>query len=125
MSCGLSLTIKDYHNGGGDLTLTLTGAQYSESASNSGAKLFVTRKPDKHSSRLGMFAYLRKNKPGYENLGFSEMTLQFVKCTEAGAVISIATNVYFDIGVDSVGADGTEEKITFVARSKTAEHKVP
>jgi len=124
MSCGLSLTIKDYHNGGGDLTLKLTGAQYSEQAS-SPVKLIVYRKPDKHSSRLGMFAYLRNNQPGYQSIGFFEMTLSFIKCTEAGAILSIATNVYFDIGVESVKPDGTEEKIVFVARRKTAEFRVP
>jgi hypothetical protein len=124
MSCGLSLTIKDYHNGGGDLTLKLTGAQYSEKAS-SPVKLIVYRKPDEHSSRLGMFAYLRNNQPGYQSLGFSELTLTFVKCSDAGAVVSISTNVYFDVGVDSVKPNGTEEQIVFVARKKTAEFRVP
>ena len=124
MSCGVSITIKNYHNGGGDLTLKLTGVQYSEAAS-SPAKLIVYRKPDTHSSRLGMFANLRKNQPGYQSLGFSELTLTLVKCDDAGVVLSIGTNVYSQVGVESVSPNGTEEQIVFIARNKTKEFRVP
>jgi hypothetical protein len=126
MSCGASITIKNYHNGGGDLTLKIKSAQYSESASNGGRnRLIIYRDPDQHSSRLGMFAYLWHNQPGYETLGFPELTLQFTQCNDSGVVISIATNVYFSVYVDSIKPSGTEEVITFLARSKTAEFRFP
>lgn len=125
MSCGLSITIKDYHNGGGDLTLKLTGAQYSEKAANSGPiKLIVYRKPDQHSSRLGMFAFLR-TQPGYQSIGFSQLTLTFMRCDDAGAFLSLTTSVYFDVAVESAKPFGSEEVITFVARRKTAEFQIP
>ena len=125
MSCGPTITIKDYHNGGGDLTLKLTGVQYSSGAANSGPiKLIVYRKPDQHSSRLGMFAFLR-TQPGYQSIGFSEVTLTIIQCDAAGAFLSFATNIYFDVGVESSKALGSEEVITFVARRKTAEFRIP
>jgi hypothetical protein len=125
MSCGVSITIKDYHNGGGDLTLQITGAQYSEKAANSGRiQLIVYRKPDQYSSRLGMFAFLR-TQPGYQSIGFSQLTLSFMKCDDAGAFLSLTTTVYFDVAVESAKPSGSEEVITFVARRKTAEFQIP
>lgn len=125
MSCGLSITIKDYHNGGGDLMLKLTGAQYSSQAANSGRiKLIIYRKPDQHSSRLGMFAFLR-TQPGYQSLGFSQVMLSSTQCDDAGAVLSLAINVYFDVAVESAKPFGNEEVITFIAHSKTAEFRIP
>ena len=125
MSCGNSITIKDYHNGGGDLTLKVGPVQYSDKASSGGRnKLIVYRNPDQHSSRLGMFAFLRNTQPGYESLGFRQLTLTFVSCDESGAVRSIATNVYLDVFVESAKPFGNEEVITFVARSKTAEFRI-
>src|SRR3982750_1523367 len=110
MGGGGAITIKNYHNGGGDLTLKIKGAQYSESASNGGRnRLIIYRDPDQYSSRLGMFAYLWHNQPGYETLGFPELSLQFTQCNDSGVVISIATNVYFSVYVDSIKPDGTEE----------------
>ncbi len=126
MDCGLSMTIKDYHNGGGDLTLKLISAQFSERASNSGRiRLIVYRKPDQYSSRLGMFAFIRNTQPGYQSLGFSQLTLNFMKCNEAGAFLSLTTNIYFDVAIESAKPFGSEEIITFVARSKTAEFQMP
>jgi|SRR3954463_6991257 hypothetical protein len=126
MGCGPSITIKDYHNGGGDLTLKITVAQYSAGPSSGGRnKLVVYRKPDMHSSRLGMFAYLWHSKPGYESFGFRQLTLTFTQCDDAGAVHSITTNVFFDVYVDVVKPSGDEEMIVFLARSKTAEFRVP
>lgn len=126
MSCGLSITIKDYHNGGGDLTLKITGAQYSAPAANSEQiQLVVFRKPDQYSSRLGMFAFLRNTQPGYRSLGFPEITLNFIKCNDAGTFLSITTNVYFGVAVESVKPFGTEEMLTFVANRKTAEFQMP
>ncbi len=125
MSCGLSITIKDYHNGGGDLTLKLTSTQISQGASNLGPiKLIVTRKPDQHSSRLGMFAFLR-TQPGYKSLGFSQLTLTFTKCDDDGKFLSLTTSVYFDVAIENARAFGNEEMITFVARSKTPEFRIP
>ena len=125
MSCGLLITIKDYHNGGGDLALKLTGVQISQGSSNLGPiKLIVYRKPDQHSSRLGMFAFLR-TQPGYQSLGLSQVTLTFTKCEDAGAFLSLTTNVYFDVAVESAKPSGGEEVITFVARRKTAEFRIP
>lgn len=126
MDCGYSITIKDYHNGGGDLTLKLTGIQYSEGTSNSGRiQLIVYRKPDQFSSRLGMFAFLRNTQPGYGTLGFSQVTLKQVQCNEAGAILSMSTNVYFDVAVESAKPYAAEEMLTFVARRKTAEFRIP
>jgi hypothetical protein len=125
MSCGVSITIKNYHNGGGDLTLKLTGAQYSDKAGNSGVfRLIITRKPDQYSSRLGMFAFLR-TQPGYQSLGFTEITLNFTQCNDAGASLSLTTNVYYGVAVESVKPLGNEEVITFIARSKSPEVKIP
>ena len=126
MGCGTSITIKNYHNGGGDLTLETRGVQYSEMASNGGrVQLIIYRKPDQHSSRLGMFAFLRNTQPGYQSLGFPQLTLIHVSCNEAGAVRWMSTNVYFDVFVESAKPFGTEEVITFVARNKTAEFRTP
>lgn len=101
MSYDISLTIKDYHNRGGNLTLKLRGAQYSEAAANSGrVQLIANRQPDQHSSRLGMFAFLRNTQPGYQNIGFSEMMLTIRDDTEA--VVSLMINVFFNVWVESV-----------------------
>jgi hypothetical protein len=126
MDCGLSITIKDYHNGGGDLTLKLISAQYTEKAlPASPVKLTVTRKPDQYSSRLGTFAFLRNTQPGYQSLGFSQVTLNWMRCNEAGAFVSLTTNIFFDVAVESNKPQGSEEIITFVARKKTAEKQIP
>lgn len=64
----ITLTIQDFHNGGGNLTVEV-------GASSIGAADFnVVREPDQYSSRLLMFAYLH-DKNGYQNLGFPEVTL--------------------------------------------------
>ncbi len=126
MICGASIKISDYFNGGGDLTMKIAGAQYSERASTGGRnRLIVYRKPDHHSSRIGMFAFLRHTQPGYERLGFRELALVFVQCDDSGSVLSITTNVFFDVYVESVKPQGAEEMITFLSRSKTAEFRIP
>lgn len=127
MSFEISLTIKNYHNRGGDLTLKLSSAQYSEQASNSGrVKLVVFRKPDQYSSRLGMFAFLRNTQNGYQGIGFTEATLTFRDLNDSGGVVSMAVNVFYDVGVDSVRPHGTnEEQIIFLAGRKTAELRIP
>jgi hypothetical protein len=55
--------ITDYHNGGGDLEFDISEGFILQVSSSNGtvksARLTVLRKPDKHSTRLGMFAYLR------------------------------------------------------------------
>ena len=121
-----TLTIKNYHNGGGDLTLKLTGSIISGRVVGKTQiiKLTVVRKPDKHSSRLGMFAFLRR-RPGYQSLGFSEMTLTIDIFSADGKLTSKTIVVFFDVGVESVTADGNDEKIIFTAGRKSDEFTVP
>jgi hypothetical protein len=123
MSGKLSLTIKDYHNGGGDLTFEVSVAATSVKTVSGGdlITLKVLRKPDKHSTRLGMFAYLRKNRPGYQNLGFSGMTLIFDRFSGSGKFLSRTITVFSDIGVESVLMRGDEEEIIFIAGYKSAD----
>jgi len=127
MSFEIVLTIKNYHNGGGDLTLKLRGAQYTPVAVNSGrVQLIVNRTPDQYSSRLGMFAFLRNTQPGYQSIGFAEMMLTHRDCDASGAVVSLVINVFYQVGVESVRPyDPGEEQIIFVAGKKTAEFRVP
>jgi len=51
-------------------------------------KLKVARKPDKNSTRFGMFVFLRNSQPGYKSLGFSEVTLIFDRHAENGKFLS-------------------------------------
>jgi hypothetical protein len=127
MSSKLTLTIKDYHNGGGDLELKITSSGTSERVFNGTRiiKLTVTRKPDQHSSRLGMFAYLRNNQPVYQSLGFPQATVTFDKYSDDdGTFISKTLIDYFDVFVDKVAAKGNEEEITFRVRSKSGEFTI-
>lgn len=127
MSSNLTLTIKDYHNGGGDLVLKISGSVTSEKVQNGQKiiKLIVTRKPDQHSSRLGMFAYLRSNQPGYQSLGFPQATIEMERFSDSGGEFISTTLIdYFDVYVDKVGAKGADEEITFRVRSKSWEFTV-
>jgi hypothetical protein len=121
-----TLTIKNYHNNGGDLTLKLTSSITSERIVGKVQiiKLIVTRKPDKHSSRLGMFAFVRR-RPGYQSLGFSEMTLTIDRFSADGKFVSRTIVVFFDVGVENVTGEGEEEKITFIAGRKSNEFTIP
>lgn len=124
MSSELSLLIKDYHNGGGDLKLIIKGAITSEKrvGSTQIIKLTITRTPDKHSSRLGMFASIRNTQKGYQSLGFSEVTVIFDKVSDYS--FSRTIEIFYNVAVLSVKAVGNDEEIAFIAGSKTDEIKV-
>jgi hypothetical protein len=122
MSNELSLTIKNYHNGGGDLKMKITSSITSEKTVGSVRviKLVITRKPDQHSSRLGMFAFIRRTQPGYQSLGFSQATLAFDRYADDGKLLSREAVVFFDVFVESVTGKGDEEEVTFLARRKSS-----
>ena len=122
----LTLVIKNYHNGGGDLTLDLKTAVTSEKTAGSVKfyQLIVKRKPDKHSTRLGMFAYIRNTQPGYQSLGFSQMLLNFEMHSADGKFLARHINYFYDVAVKSVVGIGNEEEITFIARDKSPDMAV-
>jgi|GEM_PF-3125059 len=126
MSSKLSLTIKDYHNGGGDLDMKITSAITSEKIVGKVRiiKLTITRKPDQNSSRLGMFAFLRRTQKGYQSLGFSQVTLTFDRYSADGKFLSSAMIDFFDVFVDSVMGKSDEEEIVFLARRKSGEFTI-
>lgn len=127
MGSNFTLTIKDYHNGGGDLQLKISGSITSEKVQNGQKiiKLIITRKPDQYSSRLGMFAYLRNNQPGYQSLGFPQATITMdIYSDSDGEFVSTTLIDYFDVYVDKVAAKGAEEEITFRVRSKSWEFTI-
>lgn len=114
MSIEQSLTIKNYHNNGGDLRIVITSSLTSERMVGKVKiiKLTITRKPDQHSSRLGMFAFVRR-RPGYQSLGFSEMTLSIDQYSKNGKFENKTSIIFYDVGVESVTGEGEEEKIIF------------
>jgi len=125
-----TITIKDYFNAGGDLKLEVKDSVISEKPVGSVRviKLKVTRKPDKHSTRLGMFAYLRNTQSGYQSLGFSQVTLTFDSYSAEGKFLSRTLVDFFDVAVESSVKKGDEEEITFIAARKSDEvaiSKVP
>ena len=121
-----TITIKDYHNGGGDLSLEVRQAVISEKndGSSSVVRLKITRPPDKHSTRLGMFAYLRTNQPNYRSLGFSEVTLTFDRFSESGKFLARTFIVFSAVAVEKIEKKGNEEEITFVAAKKSGEFAI-
>ncbi|MEP6922908.1 MAG: hypothetical protein ABI954_00465 [Pyrinomonadaceae bacterium] len=126
MSSKHTLTIKDYHNRGGDLTVEINVSITSEKIVNSVKiiKLKVTRKPDQYSSRLGMFAFVRNTRPGYQSLGFSQVTTTFDTYSADGKFLSRTVSVFSDVAVESLMPKGDEEEITFIAR-KSFEWRIP
>ena len=127
MGSKYTLTIKDYFNGGGDLELIIIGSVISERVLNGHSiiKLIITRKPDRHSSRLGMFAHLRNNYKSYQSIGFPQATLTFDEFSDSnGEFISKTLIDFFDVYVDKVASKGTDEEITFRVRSKSWEFKI-
>ena len=111
-----ALTIKGYHNSGGDLK-TEVGEGFSILDSIKGSvritKLIVERKPDKHSTRIGMFAYLH-TKPEYRSLGFSEVILTRDTYSDNGKFISRKMYIFSNVAVESVFMRGDKEEITFI-----------
>ncbi|MEP6923672.1 MAG: hypothetical protein ABI954_04335, partial [Pyrinomonadaceae bacterium] len=81
--------------------------------------LQITRKPDKHSSRLAMMAHLRRTENGYQNLGFPEATLTFDTYTANGKFVSRSLVDFIGISVESYARKGNEEIITFIAESSS------
>jgi hypothetical protein len=126
MDCGDSITIEDYHNCGGDLTLEVNMSGVSEKIVG-GVKVIrlkITRKPDKHSTRLGMFAFLRNTQPGYQGIGFSEVTLTFDQFSANGKFLSRTYIVFSDVAVEKLERKGDDEEITFLAGKKTEEFAI-
>jgi hypothetical protein len=121
-----TVTIKNYHNAAGDLTLEVSMSGISEKIVG-GAKIIrlkIARKPDKHSTRLGMFAFLRNTQPGYQSIGFSEVTLMFDQFSENGKFLSRTFIVFTDVAVEKLERKGDEEEITFLAGKKTEEFAI-
>jgi hypothetical protein len=126
MSSRQTVIIKNYHNGGGDLSIAVSQSVISEKSdgSSSVVRLKITRRPDKHSTRLGMFAYLRNNQPDYQRLGFSEVTLVFEQFTESGKFLARTFIVFSDVAVEKNEKKGNEEEITFIAAKKSGEFAI-
>ena len=76
-------------------------------------KLTVSRKSDKYSNRIGLMAYLRRSKPGYETLGFSEIILTIDRYADSGRFLSRTVMVFSPVGVDSLTPNNGEETIVF------------
>ncbi len=77
-------------------------------------KLSISRKSDKHSTRIGLFAYLRNNQPGYETMGFPEIILTVDKYADSGQFLSRKMIVFSPVGVDSLTPDNkNDETIVF------------
>ena len=126
MGSKLSVTITNYHNRGGDLELMVKDAAISERVVKGVRiiRLKVTRKPDQHSSRLGMFAFLRNTQRGYQSLGFSQITLTFDRFSNDGDFIDSTMVDFFSVAVESVNAKGNDEELTFIAASKSGEFTI-
>lgn len=120
-----TIIIKNYNNGG-DLTLNVNMSAVSEKNVNGQKviRLKITRKPDKNSTRLGMFAFLRNTQPGYQSLGFSEVTLIFDQHTADGKFLSRTIIVFSQVGVEKSEKKGDDEEITFIASQKSEEFTI-
>jgi hypothetical protein len=121
-----TVTIKNYHNAGGDLTFEVSMSGISEKLVG-GVKVIrlkITRKPDKHSTRLGMFAFLRNTQPGYQSIGFSEVTLTFDQFSGSGKFLSRTYIVFTNVAVEKFERNGDDEEITFLAGKKSEEFAI-
>jgi|SRR6266404_1258627 len=120
-----TITIKNYHNGGGDLTIEVMQSAISEKTVGAAKviRLKITRKPDKNSTRLGMFAYLH-TQPGYQSLGFSEITLTLDQHSSDGKFLTRTFIVFSDVVVERSERRGDEEEIIFIAGKKTGEFAI-
>ena len=116
-----TLTIKEWH-GANSITLDVTEG-YSIASSSVGGKqsnkLTVNRQSDKHSTRIGLFAYLRRNQPGYQTLGFPEITLAVEKYDAGGQFLSRTVIIFAPVAVDSLTPHKTDESIVFAFGSMT------
>jgi hypothetical protein len=117
-----TLKLEGYWNDGSNLHLKVN-AGFSIQVSSSAAgkitqvKLTVTRKPDKHSTTLGMFAYLHNNEKDYENLGFPSVSLALTTYSDAGKFVSRKIIDFPNAKVDSRLMRGDDEELTFVSNS--------
>lgn len=126
MSIKQTLTIKGFHNGGGDLTFEVKMSIVSEKIVGGAqiVRLKISRQPDKYSTRLGMFAFIRNNQPNYQSLGFSEVTLIFEQFTESGKFLARTYIVFSDVAVEKSEKRGNEEELTFIAAKKSGEFAI-
>lgn len=123
MSSKQTVTIKNYYNSGGDLKIDIKAAVISEKSDGSSSivRLKITRQPDKHSTRLGMFAFIRNTQTGYQSLGFPEVVLIFDRYSADGKFLSRTFIVFTDVAVEKSIKKGDDEEITFVAAKKSGE----
>jgi hypothetical protein len=111
-----TLTIKQYWNNGRDLEIEVgIGFVLLDRVKNSIriTRLIVSRKPDKYSSRLGMFAYLHKRN-GYQSLGFPEVVLTQDKYSDGGKFISRVMYGFPNVAIESLFMRDELEEITFI-----------
>lgn len=121
-----TLTIKDWFDGK-SLELEVGGGYSIASRTKGGKqinKLSVSRKSDKHSTRIGMMAYLRRSKPGYETLGFPEITLTIDKYAASGQFLSRTMIAFSPVGVDSLTPDNSSEETIVFAFGVSSEMTV-
>lgn len=122
MSSKNTLTIKDWSGTGtGNISFEVGGFALIEK-SRGGRKIYqliVNRKPDRHSSRLGMMANLNKTNRTL-SWGFLEMNLTIEIFSDQGAFVSKRVFNFFDgVGVaESRAVDKFEEEVTFISNKK-------
>src|SRR5438445_11139698 len=107
-----TLTIKKYWNSGGDLETEVASFMVQDRVKDSVriVRLIVNRKPDKHSSRLNMFAQLRSR-----GLGFPEFVLTRDTYDDSGMFISRVMYIFPNgVAIESYFWRDDMEEITFV-----------
>ena len=117
------LTIKDwYGTGKGDLKLEVADYTIERLRYQSGVfdRLTIRRKPDQYSSRIGMMAYLNKNR-GTLSWGFAGMTLKDDEFSNKGAAITRREFNFRGGAVESSLMADTFEVITIVS-NQIGEH---
>jgi hypothetical protein len=113
MSKKLTLTIKNYYNRGGSLTLKLESFKIENQN-----RLTVSRWPDQYSSRLGMMANLNKDSHSL-SWGFTEMSLFVETFSETGNLISHKFYVFTRVAVEHFVPRDSYELIIFAFNEKS------
>jgi hypothetical protein len=118
----VTLTLEDYWSGGGDLQLEVNEGFAMQIASNADgkikrAKLTVKRKPDKHSTRIGMYSYLYNHEKDYEDFGFPSVSLTVDTYSDAGKFVSRKIYDFPSAKVESSFVRGNDEELTFVSNT--------
>ncbi|MEW6129655.1 MAG: hypothetical protein AB1757_21625 [Acidobacteriota bacterium] len=112
-----TLTIKKYWNSGADLVFEV-GEGFLLKDSIKGTvritRLTVYRKPDKHSTRINMFAQLRNR-----GLGFFEVILTRDRYADSGQFLSRTTYTFTDVGVESLYMRDNREELTLICSGYT------